>query len=393
MSGPFRNITTGYTLYNHTRLIRGGRDYFAALESLIKSARHSIHFQIYIFEEDQTGERVSAWLFEAAARGVEVWLMVDGYASSGLSSALLERFKTSGIRFRYFEPLLQGGSWYFGRRMHHKIIVADACRALVGGLNVSDRYNDLPGQPAWLDWAVEVKGEAAFELFRICAHTWMRNTAAARRLIAAHPSPVFDMKADCPVRVRRNDWVNRRGQVSRSYLELLRNAKEEVVIMSSYFLPGRAIRRSLRQAARRGVTINLILAGVSDVPIAKHAERYMYRYLLGNGVRIHEYRRNVLHGKIAVQDGRWVTIGSYNVNNISAYASVELNLDIDDAGFGANARNTLRKIIDEDCVMISAEDYRTRYHLPARLLQQGSYLLFRIVFFLFTFYFRQHHRD
>lgn len=393
MSGPVRNITTGYTIYNHARLVRGGRDYFAALQTLIESARHSIHFQIYIFGEDQTGEMVVSWLEAAAASGVDVWLMVDGYASAGLSSALLQRFKTSGIRFRYFEPLLQGGSWYFGRRMHHKVVVADACRALVGGLNVSDRYNDLPGRPAWLDWAVEVEGEAAFELFRICAHMWTRNMPAARRLMAAHPSPVFDVAADCPVRVRRNDWVNRKGQVSRSYLELLRNAKEEVIIMSSYFLPGRAIRRSLRQAARRGVTINLILAGVSDVSIAKHAERYMYRYLLGNGVRIFEYRRNVLHGKLAVQDARWVTIGSYNVNNISAYASVELNLDIDDADFGAHTRGILLKIMEDDCVLISEDDYRTRYHLPARLLQWSSYLLFRIVFFLFTFYFRQHHRD
>lgn len=393
MSGPVRHVSSGYTIFNRARLVRGGRDYFAAMERIIREARHSIHLQIYIFEEDATGRQIAALLREAAARGVDVWLMVDGYASRGLSAELLEGFRISGIRFRYFEPLLQGGSWYVGRRMHHKVLVADGLRGLVGGLNVSDRYNDLPGQPAWLDWAVDVEGEAAFELFRTCVHVWMRNPSAARKMIAAHPSPVFDIHSSCLVRVRRNDWVNRKGQVSRSYLELLRNAEGEVIIMSSYFLPGRAIRRSLRQATRRGVNVRLILAGISDVSVAKHAERFMYRYLLRCGAEIHEYRRNVLHGKIAVRDGVWVTAGSYNVNNISAYASVELNLDVDDAAFGSTVRERLQTIIREDCIRVTADDYRTRYHWPARILQWLSYMLFRIVFFLFTFYFRQHHRD
>lgn len=393
MSGPERHISTGYTLFNRARLVRGGRDYFAAMEEIIRSARYSIHLQIYIFEEDTTGQRVAALLREAASRGVEVWLMVDGYASRGLSDEFLEGFSISGIRFRYFEPLLQGGSWYVGRRMHHKVLVADGLRGLVGGLNVSDRYNDLPGRPAWLDWAVEVEGEVAFELFRTCVHVWMRIPSAARKTIAAHPSPVFDINQTCPVRVRRNDWVNRKGQVSRSYLELLRHAEREVIIMSSYFLPGRAIRRSLRQATRRGVTVRLILAGISDVSVAKHAERYMYRYLLRCGAEIHEYRRNVLHGKIAVRDGLWVTAGSYNVNNISAYASVELNLDVDEATFGSGVRAALQQIIDRDCVRITPDEYRTRYHWPVRIIQWMSYLLFRVVFFLFTFYFRQHQRD
>lgn len=393
MSGPVRHVSTGYTIYNRAHLVRGGRDYFAAMEEIIRSARHSIHLQIYIFEEDVTGKYIANLLREAAMRGVEVWLMVDGYASRGLSEAFLKGLETSGIRFRYFEPLLQGGSWYVGRRMHHKVLVADALRGLVGGLNVSDRYNDLPGQPAWLDWAVDVEGEAAFELFRICVQVWMRSPSAARRMIAAHPSPVFDIGTTCPVRVRRNDWVNRKGQVSRSYLELLRDAKREVIIMSSYFLPGRAIRRSLKQASRRGVKVRLILAGISDVSVAKHAERYMYRYLLRCGAEIYEYRRNVLHGKIAVRDGLWVTAGSYNVNNISAYASVELNLDVDDEAFGSDVRDKLYSIIGADCIRITPDEYRTRYHWPVRVLQWLSYSLFRIVFFLFTFYFRQHHRD
>jgi cardiolipin synthase len=149
------------------------------------------------------------------------------------------------------------------------------------------------------------------------------------------------------------------------------------------------MRRSLRQAVRRGVRVRLILAGKSDVEIAKQAERYMYRWLFRSGIEIHEYGRNVLHGKIAVRDGRWVTGGSYNVNNVSAYASIEMNLDVDDVTFGTTVRDTLQEIIDRDCIRVTESDYRTRYGVFHRLLQFASYEIFRLVFFLFTFYFRQ----
>jgi cardiolipin synthase len=115
----------------------------------------------------------------------------------------------------------------------------------------------------------------------------------------------------------------------------------------------------------------------------------MYRWLFKNRIEIFEYPHNVLHGKIAVADRAWVTGGSYNVNNISAYASIELNLDVDDQVFGAQVATALEEIIRGQCEPISEASYRTQYGLFARILQRLSYETFRLIFFLFTFYFRQ----
>jgi cardiolipin synthase len=170
---------------------------------------------------------------------------------------------------------------------------------------------------------------------------------------------------------------------------MFNKANNEIIIMSSYFLPGRVFRKNLKMAVKRGVRIKLILAGASDVWVSKQAERYMYRWLFKNEIEIYEYPHNILHGKLAVYDGSWVTGGSYNVNNISAYASIELNLDINDAGFANNVSSTLQDIIDNECVRVTQDEYNVTYNVIERFLQYLSYETVRLIFFLFTFYFRQ----
>jgi cardiolipin synthase len=103
--------------------------------------------------------------------------------------------------------------------------------------------------------------------------------------------------------------VRAKREVTRSYLEMLDQAQYQIIIMSSYFIPGRQIRRHLAKARNRGVRIRLILAGISDVAIAKHAERFMYRWLFRQGIEVYEYHRNVLHAKLSTYDRKWVTIG------------------------------------------------------------------------------------
>ena len=378
-----------YTVHNSVMLVRGGVQYFTAMKEIIRQAQCSVHLQTYIYEEDETGEEIAVELINASLRGVMVYLLLDGYASRELSDSFLRRLTDSGIHFRFFEPILKGKSFYFGRRLHHKVLVVDAQIALVGGVNISNKYNDLPGAPAWLDWAIRVEGEAAVDLFRICVGIWVKFPAEVRKIIASEIIPAIDKSKHCPVRVRRNDWVTRKNEISRSYLEMFRNAKDEIIIMSSYFLPGRIIRRDMSRAAKRGVVVKLILAGTSDVKVAKQAERYMYRWLFKNGIEIYEYPHNILHGKIAVYDSVWVTSGSYNVNNISAYASIELNLDVKCHSFAGLVKETLVDIITKDCIQFTESTYQTKYNFFQRAIQFASYELVRLVFFLFTFYFRQ----
>lgn len=385
---PTLQSRSDYTYRNRVALVHGGKRYFDAVVDLIRRASKQIHLQTYIYDEDVTGRMVADELVAAASRGVEVYVLVDGYASSGLSVPFIQYLESSGIRFRYFEPVLRSRHFYVGRRLHHKIIVADGRESLVGGINISDKYNDLPDNPAWLDWAMWAEGEVSYELFKVCAGFWCRSRKATRAMIKALPVPLFPATWNCAVKVRRNDWVRRKNQISRSYIEMFNRAEQHIIIMSSYFLPGRVIRRNIARARARGVKVSLILAGSSDVMIAKYAERFIYRWLLRLGVEVFEYPKAVLHAKLSTYDRVWVTVGSYNVNDISAYASVELNLDVLDDAFAIQADGWLQRIIDEDCVLITSAQLQ-QYSGVTRFLQWCSYEIYKALFFLFTFYFRQ----
>jgi cardiolipin synthase len=384
-----RPMVQAYSEHNRVQLVHGGAEYFRQLEGLIRGATHTVHLQTYIFEEDRTGMLIADALMEAGLRGVDVYMLIDGYASRALSDRFIQRLRHAGIRFRFFEPVLKSNNFYFGRRLHHKVAVIDGCRALVGGVNISDRYNDLPGDPAWLDWAIGVEGEAAASLHRLCVRLWVKFPVETKKVLAGELPFVADTSLHCLVRIRQNDWVTRRNEITRSYLQMFSDARADVIIMSSYFLPGRLFRRYMSRAARNGVRVRLILAGTSDVKIAKQAERFMYRWLFKKGIEIYEYPHNVLHGKIAVYDGKWVTGGSYNVNNISAYASIELNLDVLDQSFAGQVQQALETIINTQCIRITEEAYSTTYGLFSKFVQRLSYETIRLIFFLFTFYFRQ----
>jgi cardiolipin synthase A/B len=388
---PLRRIalSTDYTYRNKVRLVRGGHQYFDILENMIDRAEQSIHLQTYIYEDDKTGRRITEALKRAAQRGVKVFLLTDAFASKNLGQSFEEEMKIAGIQFRSFEPVMRSRYFYIGRRLHHKIVVTDAFYSLVAGVNISDRYNDLPDQPAWLDWAILAEGEVSYELFKVCLEIWHKSYSRAMQMVSdlkKHPLPD---DWDCAVKVRRNDWVHHHNQISRSYIEMFNRAEERIIIMSSYFLPGRVFRRNIKKASARGVRISLMLAGKSDIALAKNAERFIYRWLLKNKIEIYEYPSKVLHGKISTYDNKWVTVGSYNVNNISAYASVELNLDVDNIEFARGVQLRLEEMIRDECIQVTGESYSTHNHFIQRMVQAISYEIVRLIVFLFTFYVRQ----
>jgi len=149
------------------------------------------------------------------------------------------------------------------------------------------------------------------------------------------------------------------------------------------------IRRQIRYALSRGVRIRIVAAGISDVSLAKNAERWLYDWLLRNNIELYEYQKNILHGKLAICDDQWMTIGSYNINDISAFASIELNLDIKDSRFTAGVKDVVEHIIDNDCTRITTDDLAKTKNIFKQLARWGSYRFIRLVFHLFTFYFKR----
>jgi cardiolipin synthase len=390
-SGRRRKSSAPFSIHNRVELIRGGREYFERLIQLIENACESVHLQTYIFSDDETGNEVGEALIRAVRRNVKVNMVVDGYASQSLSSGFVAKLKSSGIQFRFFEPILRTRYYYFGRRLHHKLAVFDSRLALVGGINISNNYNQFPGERAWFDFAFFVEGEVARELCILCWKTWFGFSPGMKLTPCEEKQAHFDIDPteSSAVRMRRNDWVRGKKEITKTYLEIFRQAKSQIIIVSSYFLPGEEFKQKMRSAVRRGVRIKLVLTRSSDVYIAKQAERHMYRWLMKNKMEIYEYKPTVLHGKLAICDDEWMTLGSYNVNNISAFASIELNLDVKNEVFVNGVREMLEGIIMADCERVTEADFAAHNGFFSRIWQEACFICVRAIFFLFTFYFTQ----
>lgn len=384
-------LSEGFSQKNIVRILRGGAPYFTRLQELIEGAGHSILIQVYIFADDTTGNRIAKALMAAAERGVAVYLLADGYASRGLPKEFIHRMENAGIHFRFFEPLFRGDDFYFGRRLHHKVMVVDARYALVSGSNIADRYNDLPQQEAWFDMALFVEGDSVLELYDICIKIWERDKTR-KNVLRKNLQDIFQYIADddtADVKVLQNDWVRRKLEIYFAYQQLFKRAQKSITIVCSYFLPGLSLRRRLAKAVKRGVRVKVVLANVSDVALTKDAERYLYRWMLRNGIEIYEYLPNILHAKMAVVDDDLLTIGSYNINDLSAKASVELNLLVNNRELARELKTEVDNMIAGKCLHITASSNSLRLWSFRQLWQFICYHALRFLLTIGTFYFKQ----
>src|SRR5688572_33384147 len=130
-----------YVEADDIKLVYSGKNFFEVLEELITNSKEYLHLQTYIFETDETGFKVIEWLKAAAARGVKVYMLVDAYASFPFPAGIAADLRKCGVHFRLFSPLFSAENIFIGRRLHHKIVVADRNLGLTGGINIADKYN------------------------------------------------------------------------------------------------------------------------------------------------------------------------------------------------------------------------------------------------------------
>jgi len=245
------------------------------------------------------------------------------------------------------------------RRMHRKIVVVDGETAFIGGINFSaDHLGDF-GPAAKQDYALQVDGPVVrdihhFALSQIAPdkppHRWWR-----RRLRQQTPGygGVSRGEARSLFVVRDND--QHRNDIEEHYLQAIRDARSRLLIANAYFFPGYRVLREIRNAARRGVRVRLILQGEPDMPIAKFGARMLYNYLMRDGVEIHEYCRRPLHGKVALADYEWSTVGSSNLDPLSLSLNLEANLIIRDHVFNRHLHERLDHLLQTDCRRIPLE--------------------------------------
>jgi cardiolipin synthase A/B len=364
---------------HHIELLRSGENFFAACEKLIDEAKYYIHFQTYIVDDDETGRRIVNALIRASERGVRVYFLLDAYGGNSFSKDLINKVEEAGILFRLFSPGLITKGFQLSLRLHHKVLLADGGTAIIGGMNIADRYHGKKGSNAWLDFAILIKGPECAHVLFIVKGLWNKAFISRKersRETMHHPVIYED---NVKVKVVQNNWYRNKIEILKSYRSALKHAQHRMTIFASYFLPGRNERRLLRNASRRGVEIKIVLSAESDAPVFTRATNFLYDFILRNNIAIYEYLPSNLHAKVAIADGNWCTIGSYNMNHLSDYGSVEMNANILDPGFAEMFEKLLLEIIKKDCRQVTFAEYIHRKTWFFQLTDWFSYQMIRII--------------
>jgi cardiolipin synthase A/B len=364
---------------HYIELLRSGEEYFAACESVINEARQFIHFQTYIVDDDQTGRRFVEALIRAANRGVRVYFLLDAYGGSSFSKELTARVEDAGILFRRFSPAFITKGFQMSLRLHHKVLLADGQVAIIGGMNVADRYHGRPDLKEWLDFAILIRGPECAHVLFLTKKLWNKTFLGRKERAKETVHETVKYENGVKVRILQNNWYRNKIEILKTYHYALRHSHERMILFAGYFLPGRNERKLLKDASRRGVEIKIVLAAESDAPVFKHATSFLYDFILRNNISIYEYLPSNLHAKVAIVDGVWSTIGSYNMNHLSDYGSVEMNAGVIDPEFSASFEKVLLGIIENDCRQVIFEEYKRRKRWLYRFTDWISYQLIRIM--------------
>ncbi len=344
---------------NRVSLLFDGPAAFEAMLGLIKTATRWVHLDVYIFRDDETGARFAELLIERAREGVSVRVSTDWLGSFGTRSKFWRALEAAGVSVRMFNrPHLFDLPSLLSRN-HRKLVVGDGQRAILGGICIGDEWagSEAKHRLPWRDTAILVEGPAAAVLDQAFARTWR---------VMGSPIPLEEQAGGvepvgtASIRVLAGEPIRERAY--RTTELLLAGAAERVWITDAYLVAPRRLYRYLTDAAHEGVDVRLLVPGTSDLVLVRNLTRFGYRDLIRAGVRIFEWSGPMLHAKTVAADGRWVRIGSSNMNHSSLLANYELDVLVDDPDLARQMETRFR--LD----LVQAAEVSTRpLRAPARV--------------------------
>lgn len=326
------------------RVLRDAAEYYPALAERIRTAKHHIHFEVYIWQADKTGRRFLKLLTEAAQRGVTVRLLIDEVGSGGFSEEALAEFRVAGGKFSWFQSLdPRRNRFFLNLRNHRKLQIIDGAVAFVGGMNIGREHEDLdPAVGAWRDVQVEAEGPIVAELQAAFADDWFFATSeriTAKRYFEASHAPV---RHAAQVVLGGPDL--RYGPIGKSLVSVFNEAERRLWIATGYFVPNEILLTALSLAASRGVDVRLLISERNDHPFLVRVGRSFYGELFAAGVRIFEYSAGINHAKVTLADDEWAMIGSANLD----YRSLRLNFELNLLFHSRDCNATLAGILERD---------------------------------------------
>ncbi|MEZ6064687.1 MAG: cardiolipin synthase [Planctomycetaceae bacterium] len=325
-------LSCGYhvTRGNSIELLIDTNIAFRRIEEAILAAQKSIHLEYYLWKPDKAGRRIRDLLIERARQGIEVRFLYDGIGSILLRRSFLRSMSDAGIHVASFLP---GQSlrerWSLNLRCHRKIVVVDGRLGFTGGMNIGDEYLGRNKQIGyWRDTHLRMTGPSVLQLQQVFAEDWYYATGEDLTTEPMFPDPSTD--GDVTAQVVSGGPVDEIQTFHALMFSAINEARERITLATSFFVPTDGLSMALETAALRGVDVRLLLSGRSMYPWTLMAARSYYEALLRSGVKIHEYRRGVLHSKTLTIDGCWSLVGSPNFDPRSLVLNFEVGVAMSD---------------------------------------------------------------
>jgi len=361
---------------NELELLINGDQFFPCVFDCIRRAQSEVLIETFIIAADEVGIQLRDALLDAAGRGVSIEITVDGYGTAELESDYIAELVEAGISFRMFEPKrpLFGIRTNIFRRLHRKIIVVDRETAMIGGINFAADHLRGYGAMAKQDYALRLKGPVVGDLYGASRDLLADYAGAERRPFGEPPTRTAGNAA---VLLSLRDNARNRTDIEKQYLQGIQDANERIVLANAYFFPGYRLLRSLRNASGRGVRVVIILQGKPDKQYTRMLGSLLYGHLLRHGIEIYEYLSHPFHGKIAIIDHEWATIGSSNLDPLSLYLNLEANVFTRDVDLNGQLHAHLAKMIERDCSRVSFHSVNRKRWWQAPLIFLSFHFLRR----------------
>lgn len=316
-----------------TTLVNGDGFYPAMLEA-IRGADRSITLETYMMLGGDIADRFVEALAERARAGVRVHVTLDWFGSRQFDRARQARMRDAGVELAFYRSPTWGNLRRIDQRTHRKILVADGRVGFTGGMGIRDVWmGDAEGPGHWRDTAVRVEGPVVAQLQAAFIDNWVETTGTL-----LYGDEYFPELVPCGQVMAQAFWSspdegNYNARVM--YHLSIAAARRSIRLANAYFVPDPLMMDTLLAARARGVEVELLVAGPTDIPLTRWAGRLRWGALLAGGVRIFRYDAAVLHAKTMVIDDVWVTVGSANVDRLSLRLLDEVQVNVYDAGVAA----------------------------------------------------------
>jgi len=374
-----KELRSPLTRRNKVKLLLNGEEKFPEVLEALRNAKHHIHIEYYIYEQDEIGEQIEELLILKANEGVEVRFIYDDFGSPNIKKKIEERMRRAGIQIYPFQKvhfyLLANRLNY---RNHRKIIVIDGETGFTGGINVCDKYINNGSQKLfWRDTHLRIEGPGVFYLQYLFLTDWNFCSGKVLTPEKLHFSVPAHCKDDCFLQVAASGPDSTQPSILFSLLQAIYLARKEILITTPYFIPGDSILQALRIAALSGLSVKLLVPGIADSRLVNAASKSYYEDLLCAGVDIYMYQKGFVHAKTLVADGILSIIGTANMDLRSFELNFEVNVMLYDRKFSEQLRTVFFKDL-EDAEKIDKDDWcqRPAYkQLPERIARLFSHVL------------------